>query len=82
MAFFKGYQYTTEIEAIAAKSQCNEYYGIPLNLSDVTKNWVDYRFAEFNNPQFYYIIYDETLIPILGEPIDFEVVLQEINLTQ
>jgi len=80
MQFIKGYKYSTEIKAIAAKFQCNEYYGIPLNLSDVTKNWVNYRFANLNNPQFFYIVYDDTLLPVLGEPINFEIIVPEMNI--
>jgi hypothetical protein len=80
MASINGYKYTTENQAIEAKLQCNEYYGIPLNPGDVTQNWVDYQFAELNDPQFWYIIYDETLLPVLGTPIEFTVIMPEINL--
>jgi len=80
MVSINGYKYTTENQAIAAKLQCNEYYGIPLNPNDVTQNWVDYQFAELNTPQFWYIVYDETLLPVLGEPIDFTVIFPELNL--
>jgi hypothetical protein len=69
-----GYKYTTEIEAIAARQQCDAYYGIPKSPDDVTQHWVDYNFAEFNDPQFWYIIYDVSLLPILGEPTEFEVI--------
>jgi hypothetical protein len=69
-----GYKYTTETEAIAAQSACNSYYGIPVAPDDVTQNWVDYRFAESNTPQFWYIVFDESLTPILGTPTQFEVV--------
>jgi hypothetical protein len=79
MASINGYKYTTENQAIAAKLQCNEYYGIPLNPGDVTQNWVDYQFAELNDPQFWYIVYDETLLPVLGIPIDFTVIYPELN---
>jgi hypothetical protein len=79
MQSINGYKYTTENQAIEAKLQCNEYYGIPLNPGDVTQNWVDYQFAELNTPQFYYIVYDETLLSVLGDPIDFEVITPEIN---
>ncbi len=82
MQYINGYKYTTENQAIEAKFQCNKYYGIPLNINDVTKNWVDYQFAELNEPQFYYIVYDDTLLPVLGEPINFEVIMPEINLTR
>ena len=70
----QGYQYTTETEAIVAQSQCDAYYGIPASPDDVTQHWVDYNFAELNEPQFYYITFDESLLPILGEPTEFEVI--------
>jgi hypothetical protein len=68
-----GYLFQTEQEAINARELCDAYYGIPVAADDVTQNWVDYQFAELNIPQFYYITYDISLIPILGEPIEFEV---------
>jgi hypothetical protein len=68
-----GYKYNTEPEAIAARQQCDAFYGIPKSPDDVTQHWVDYQFAELNEPQFWYIIYDVSLLPILGEPIEFEV---------
>jgi hypothetical protein len=79
MQSINGYKYTSENQAIEAKLQCNEYYGIPLNPGDVTQNWVDYQFAELNDPQFWYIIYDETLLPVLGTPIEFTVIYPELN---
>jgi hypothetical protein len=79
MQSINGYKYTTENQAIAAKLKCNEYYGIPLNPNDVTQNWVDYQFAELNDPQFWYIVYDETLLPVLGTPIEFTVIYPELN---
>ena len=74
MALFKGYKYDTEQEAINAREACDTYYGIPVAPDDVTQNWVDYNFAEFNTPQFWYIVFDESLSAILGTPIEFEVV--------
>jgi hypothetical protein len=68
-----GYKYDTEEEAIDAREACDAYYGIPVSPDDVTQNWVDYQFAEYNEPQFWYIQYDDTLLPVLGEPIEFEV---------
>ena len=73
MQFINGYSYQTETEAIAAREACDAYYGIPVSPDDVTQNWVDYQFAELNEPQFWYIVYDESLLPILGEPTEFEV---------
>ena len=69
-----GYQYPTEPEAIAARESVDAYYGIPVSPDDVTQNWVDYQFAELNTPQFWYIIFDESLTPILGQPTEFEVI--------
>ena len=77
----KGYQYTTEQEAITARELCDAYYGIPVSPDDVTQNWVDYQFAELNTPQFWYIVYNDSLLPILGIPIEFEVVTALYPLT-
>ena len=74
MQSINGYQYITEEEAQNAQALCNSYYGIPASPDDVTQNWVDYQFAEFNIPQFWYIVFDESLTPILGTPTEFEVV--------
>jgi hypothetical protein len=69
----QGYIFKTESEAIAAQSACDSYYGVPLHPDDITQHWCGYNFAELNRPQFWYIIYDISLVPILGEPIEFEV---------
>jgi hypothetical protein len=74
MASINGYQYNTEAEAITARESVDTYYGIPVAPDDITQNWVDYQFAEFNTPQFWYIVFDESLSAILGTPIEFEVV--------
>ena len=74
MAFINGYKYTTEVEAIAAQTQCDTFYGIPKTPTDITQHWVNYNFAELNEPQFYYITFDESLLVVLGTPIEFEVV--------
>jgi hypothetical protein len=74
MASIKGYKYTTETEATAGRESVDAYYGIPVSPDDVTQNWIDYQFAELNEPQFWYIIFDESLKAILGEPQEFEVI--------
>lgn len=74
MAFFKGYKYTTEQSAIDAREECDVYYGIPVSPDDVTQNWVEYQYAELNSPKFWYIVYDDSLLPVLGEPIEFQVI--------
>jgi hypothetical protein len=74
MQSINGYQYPTEQEAINAREACDTYYKIPVSPDDVTQNWVEYQFAELNTPQFWYIVFDESLTPILGTPTEFEVV--------
>lgn len=74
MQSINGYQYNTEQEAINARESVDAYYGIPVSPDDTTQNWVDYQFAELNTPQFWYIVFDESLTPILGTPTEFEVV--------
>jgi hypothetical protein len=67
--YIKGYKYQTEQEAQTARKQCADYYGLPKSPEDVTQYWVDYQTAD----DFFYIIFDESLLPILGEPIEFEI---------
>ncbi len=74
MASINGYQYNTEQEAITARELCDTYYGIPVAPDDITQNWCDYQFAELNTPQFWYIVYDASLVPILGTATTFEVI--------
>jgi hypothetical protein len=61
MQYINGYKYDTEQEAIDAREACDAYYGIPVSPEDVTQNWVDYQFAEYDDPHFWYIIYDNSL---------------------
>ena len=74
MAYINGYQYITEQEAINAQKLVDNYYGITVHPDDVTQHWCGYNFAELNTPQFYYIQYDSSLIPVLGLPTEFEVI--------
>jgi len=75
----EGYKYNTEIEAQEARKQCADYYGLPKSPEDTTIYWVDYSEATLDNPIFYYIIYDESILNILGEPIEFEVTEEQIT---
>jgi hypothetical protein len=77
MQSIKGYKYTTETEAIAAQKQCDTFYGIPVSPDDITQHWISYNFAELNTPQFWYITFDESLLPILGQPTEFEVIQKQ-----
>ena len=72
-----GYKYTNEQDAIDARKQCADYYGLPVNPDDVTQYWVDYETAELDNPIFWYIVFDESIRVILGEPTEFEVTIEE-----
>jgi hypothetical protein len=65
-----GYQYFTEQEAIDARKQCADYYGLPKSPEDETIYWVNYDYSELN---FWYIVFDESIEAILGKPINFEI---------
>jgi hypothetical protein len=75
----EGYKYNTELEAQVARKQCADYYGLPKSPEDTTIYWVDYNEATLDNPIFYYIIYDESILNILGQPIEFEVTEEQIT---
>lgn len=68
-----GYKYTNEQDAINERKQCADFYGLPVTPDDVTQYWVDYETAEFDTPIFWYIVFDESIRVILGEPSEFEV---------
>lgn len=72
MSILNGYKFDTEEDAILAVAACDAYYGIPASPDDVTQHYVEYQYAVFNEPTFWYIVYDETLVPVLGEPTEFE----------
>lgn len=70
MAFIKGYIYENESQAIIACEKCSVYYQIGKNSDDATKYWCDYQYDE---KSFWYIIFDESLINVLGQPVIFEI---------
>jgi hypothetical protein len=72
---FKGYTYEEEIEAITAVNAVNTYYGFPIRPEDTTQSWVAYEY--FEKDQLYFILYHESLLPILGEPKDFTLNLED-----
>lgn len=74
-----GYKYDTEQDAINARESCDSYYGIPVSSEDVTQNWVEYQIAELNIPKFYYIIFDESLKVVLGEPQTLDIITPPFN---
>ena len=71
-----GYKYTTEQEAIDARKLCADYYGLPVSPEDVTQYWVNYEEANLDTPIFWYIIFDESIRDILGEPSIFDVIIE------
>jgi hypothetical protein len=72
-----GYQYFTEQEAIDARKECADYYGLPKSPEDETIYWVNYENASLNTPIFWYIVFDESIRIILGEPTEFEIITQD-----
>jgi len=73
-----GYKYTTEQEAIDARKQCADYYGLPKTPDSVTKYYVDYQEASLDTPIFWYITFDESIEAILGTPTTFNVTQEEL----
>lgn len=73
MSTLNGYKYNTEADAILAKSACDALYGIPVGASSITQNYTDYHYADQDSPPFWYIKGDPSLVPVLGEPTEFEI---------
>lgn len=71
----KGYSFSTEEEVKLAVEKTNEYYNISSSEDKVTNSWVNYNVTFFNNPRIYYIIWHESLTPVLGEPKEIELIL-------
>ena len=71
-----GYKYTTEQEAIDARKACADYYGLPKTPEDETLYWVDYNKAELDTPIFWYILFDDSIEVVLGEPTTFNVTIE------
>ena len=71
-----GYKYINENDAQVARKQCADFYGLPKTPEDETIYWVDYNEADLNTPIFWYIVFDESIIEILGEPTTFDVIIE------
>ena len=67
-----GYKYNTIAEFEVDNQLCNTFYGIPVNETDTTRNWLGYSmsYTVELNIDFYYVPGTE---PVLGEPTEFEV---------
>ena len=61
-----GYTFNTEQEAKDAVNTLNIYYGIPVSSDAVTQTWCNY----YERSGKWLINYDESMMPILGEPIE------------
>ena len=70
-----GYIYTTEQEAINARTQAANYLGLPNPQGD-TLYWVNYSYSEMDG--FYYIQYVDGVEVVLGTPIEFTITLPEL----
>ena len=71
--FINGYKYTNEQDAIDARKQCADYYGLPVAPNDITQYYVDYTEASLDAPVFWYIEFYQGTELVLGEPTEFEV---------
>lgn len=74
-----GYRYYDSESASLDIEQLDAFYGIPVSEDSVTKNWCEYEIANLNNPIFYFIRYDKSMLEILGEPEEFDVVFSGPN---
>jgi hypothetical protein len=70
-----GYLYNTEAEAIEARQIAATYYGLPKTPDSTTIYFVDYA----QSGEYYYIAWCEGCTEALGEPIEFELNLDEPN---
>lgn len=59
-----GYKFFSELDALQAVQHCATYYDNP--------KWTQYWTANYDNPVFWFILSDDSLVPVLGQPINFE----------
>jgi hypothetical protein len=76
----KGYRYYDSESASYDIEMLDAFYGIPVSEESVTRNWCEYEIANLNNPVFYFIRYDKSMLEILGDPDEFDVVFSGPNL--
>ena len=69
-----GYKYLTKQDAVDAVTSCNQYYNITRSENKVTSTWCEYE-KDVND--IYYITHNKTLIPVLGEPYEFTIEIEE-----
>lgn len=68
-----GYKFLTIEDFNTSNSLLNNHYGIPVNDTDTTQNWIAYSisYTLSNDIDFYFWVGNETIV--LGAPTDFEV---------
>lgn len=59
-----GYKFYSQLDADEAVQHCADYYNTP--------NWTQCWQANYNTPTFWFILSDESLVPVLGQAITFE----------
>lgn len=65
----KAYKYTSEQDAIDAVELCDKHYKIPSSEDSTTIHWTNY----YSHEDFWYIVYDESLNIVLGNPQEIEI---------
>ena len=71
----KGYFFSSEEDVNLAIEKVNKHYNIFNHPDKVTNSWVSCNVTKYNDPRYYYIIWHESLNPILGEPTEIELIL-------
>lgn len=69
-----GYKYNSEADAISAQEQIDNHFNLPYL---DTLHWKPYYKTSDDNPEFWYIIYSEDVLDILGQPETFEVTVPQ-----
>lgn len=70
-----GYKFNTEQEAILARQLGANYIKLP-KPNGATMYWYNYNYSELD--EFWYIQYSEGVEVVLGQPIEFEITINEI----
>lgn len=76
MGYIKAYIYNTELDCQKSIDSINIILGIPVSNDSVTRTYCE---PIFNNGK-YLIFEDSNLIPILGQPQDFNFITEELPL--
>ena len=69
-----GYKWNTAEEADLSMTQLNEYYGLPVPGGISYFSSESYYYSENG---IYYMYSNEMLVPVLGDPTEFEVTIEE-----